>query len=100
MGVELNMVSNEVLLERLDSFCERLDDLKSNMKNGFEGVHNRQDILNGKVADHSNRIQKIENEKETEEKFKDHSTNKIIITCTVIGTIVTVLAYLAGKGGI
>lgn len=79
--------SNEVLLEKILNLAEKIDE-------GFKGVHDRQDITNGKVLKNTAYREKMEI-LETEKSIFRNNT-KWVLGFIGMGTLVGVLRFVLG----
>jgi len=75
----MNEITNAVIVERIDNLC-------SNMKAGFKGVHDRQDKTNGNVRENTN--WRLENKKPI---GLVSQIITIVITAVVVGGIAIII---------
>lgn len=98
---ESQSVTNAILDQKISTLTDTVKTLTESVKEGFKGVHDRQDLTNGKVLQAGSDI--ITNRNETDQKIQtlrsDFKYNRIIwyMLTTSVSAIIALVSYILFK---
>lgn len=84
----------EVLTERLENLCDRVDDLKGAVDSGFAHMRDHTDKTKTKLVDIDGRVRVLEERDRNRKEFANTSRATIALVATVAGMIGAGLAWV------